>query len=109
MPSYKVQLSENATLDLGDIYLYIAQTDSIDKAEYVFGKITDTIKRLDENPERGNHPDELLKVGNSDFREVFFKPYRIFYLIEGKKVLIHLIADGRRKMDELLQKRLLTP
>jgi len=109
MPAYKIQLTENATLDLGDIYLYIAQTDSIEKAEYIFGKMLNAIERFDENPERGNYPRELFELGMSDFREIFFKPYRIFYTIEGKKVLVHLIADGRRKMDELLQKRLLTP
>ena len=41
-----------------------------------------------------------------DFRQVFFKPYRVVYEIMRDEVVIHLIADGRRNLRSLLLRRL---
>ena len=41
------------------------------------------------------------------YREVYFKPYRIIYHARGERVIINLIADGRRDMSVLLQRRLI--
>jgi toxin ParE1/3/4 len=49
----------------------------------------------------------LLALGIRDYRETFFKPYRIIYRVEGKRVYVYLIADGRRDMQSLLERRLL--
>ena len=65
------------------------------------------LQRLSESPERGNRPRELLALGLGDYRQVFFKPYRIIYSIRRKDVYVLLIADGRRDMESLLQSRLL--
>ena len=45
-------------------------------------------------------------LGMEKCREVFFKPYRIIYHIRGERVIVNLIADGRRDMEALLQRRL---
>lgn len=42
-----------------------------------------------------------------EYRETFFKPYRIVYHIDDARVFISLIADGRRDMRSLLARRLL--
>jgi toxin ParE1/3/4 len=62
---------------------------------------------LSESPERGAYPKELLALGIRDYREIFFKPYRILYRVLDKNVYVLLIADGRRDMQSLLQRRLL--
>jgi toxin ParE1/3/4 len=49
----------------------------------------------------------LLALGLREYREVFFKPYRIIYRIMAKRVTVLVIADGRRDMQTLLQRRLL--
>ena len=46
-------------------------------------------------------------MGIREFRELFFKPYRIIYRIVGRNVYVLLIADGRRDFQTLLQRRLL--
>ena len=46
-------------------------------------------------------------MGIREFREVFFKPYRIIYKVVGKNVYVLLIADGRCDLQTLLQRRLL--
>nr|MBC8362588.1 type II toxin-antitoxin system RelE/ParE family toxin [Candidatus Desulfatibia profunda] len=66
-----------------------------------------TFSTLSEFPERGVYPKELLKLGIREYREIFFKPYRIIYRVMDKNVYVLLIVDGRRDMQSLLQRRLL--
>jgi toxin ParE1/3/4 len=58
-------------------------------------------------PERGSHPKELLALGIREYRQTFFKPYRIVYRVVARRVYVYLIADGRRDMQALLERRLL--
>jgi toxin ParE1/3/4 len=63
--------------------------------------------RLSEFPERGARPKELMALGIREYREVLFRPYGIIYRIMDKNVYVLLIADGRRDMQALLQRRLI--
>ncbi len=67
----------------------------------------DVVEGLATSPERGSHPKELLGLGIKEFRQTFFKPYRVIYRVTGNEVIIHLIVDGRRDMQSLLARRLL--
>lgn len=58
-------------------------------------------------PLRGVNPRELAELGIREYRQVFFKPYRIIYRVVADRVYIYLIADGRRNMQSLLSRRLL--
>ena len=104
---FKVLLTRNALRDLEELYDYIAFHDTPRKAGNVLDKIEKTFSSLSELPERGAYPKELLVLGIREYREIFFKPYRIIYRIIKKKVYILLIVDGRRDMQSLLQRRLL--
>jgi toxin ParE1/3/4 len=46
-------------------------------------------------------------VGDQEFRQVLFKPFRLIHRIVGQQVIVYLIADGRRDMQSLLAGRLL--
>ena len=105
--SYQVFLTDDAAYDLEDLYDYIAYHDAPEKADYVLDKIEETFSSLTDNPERGAYPNELLAVGLREYREIYFKPYRIIYRIIEKHVYVMVIADGRRDMQSLLQRRLL--
>jgi len=104
---FKVLLTKDALSDLEELYDYIALHDTPRKADYVLDKIEEALSNLSDLPERGAHPKELLALGIREYREIFFKPYRIFYCIIKKKVYVLLIVDGRRDMQSLLQRRLL--
>jgi hypothetical protein len=39
--------------------------------------------------------------------EIHFKPYRIIYQIVGRTVFVHCVLDGRRAVQEMLERRLL--
>jgi toxin ParE1/3/4 len=105
--SFTVFLTADAAKDLEGIYQYIAGHDVPGKAEQVLTKIETALKNLSEFPERGVYPKELLSLGIREYREIFFKPYRLIYRIIGDRVYVLLIADGRRDMQTLLQRRLL--
>ena len=107
MKHYKVILTEHALSDFEDIAHYITQNDGPEKADYVGRQIEKAFSALTTLPHRGNHPRELLAVGDRTFREVHFKPYRIVYRVVDHQVQVHIIADGRRNMHALLTRRLL--
>jgi len=104
---YTVVVDVGAERDLEEIVNYIAEHDSIDRAIDVGAKIENTIAGLAAFPNRGAHPKELVEYGNRDFREIYFKPYRILYRVVRSEVIVVLIADGRRNMHSLLDRRLL--
>lgn len=105
--SHQVFLTDDAACDLEELFDYIEAYDTLEKADYVVDKIEEAFSSLSDNPERGAYPKELLAVGLREYREVYFKPYRIIYRIIAQHVYVMAIADGRRDMQILLQRRLL--
>ena len=105
--SYEVFLTDDAAHDLNELYDYIARHDTPGKADYVLEQIEKAFNSLSKSPERGVYPKELLELGIREYREIFFKPYRIIYKVLGDRVYVLLIVDGRRDIQLLLQRRLL--
>jgi toxin ParE1/3/4 len=105
--SFSVLLTDDAVRDLEDLCEYIEKHDVQGKSEYVLDQIEKIFSNLAENPHRGVYPKELLALGLREYREIFFKPYRIIYRVMENKVYVFLIVDGRRDMQKLLQRRLL--
>ena len=104
---FAVLLTNDAARDLEALYDYIALHDAPQKADSVLEQIKKAFSRLSAFPERGAYPKELAALGIREYREIFFKPYRIIYRIMDKDVHVLLIVDGRRDMQTLLQRRLL--
>ena len=104
---YVVRWSADAENELEAITEYIAEHDSLEHAQYVIDKILDAVGSLTTLPDKGSYPKELEAFGNREFRQIFFKPYRLIYQVAGKHVTVMLVADGRRDMPALLAKRLL--
>ena len=107
MKRYAVELTEHALLDLDDIADYITSHHGEERAEHVARGIEKAYASLILFPNRGAYVRELLETGNRDFREVYFKPYRIIYRMHERKVVVFLIADGRRDMQTLVTSRVL--
>jgi toxin ParE1/3/4 len=103
----EVLLTEDAERDLEDIYDYIVEFDSRRHADHVLDRLLEVVERLETLPERGSQPKELRSIGIQEYRQGFFKPYRVIYRVIGDQVIIYLIADGRRDMQSLLSRRLL--
>ncbi|MBU4316444.1 MAG: type II toxin-antitoxin system RelE/ParE family toxin [Proteobacteria bacterium] len=104
---FEVLLTLDAARDLDELYDYIALQDSPGKADYVLDQIEKAFSKLSEVPERGVYPKELATLGIREYREIFFKPYRIIYRVLDRNGYVLMIVDGRRDMQALLQRRLL--
>ncbi|MEW8693649.1 MAG: type II toxin-antitoxin system RelE/ParE family toxin [Candidatus Thiodiazotropha endolucinida] len=107
MKRYRIRLTEDAEQDLLDIYRYIALHDSVKNADYVLDQLESLCSRLAALPKRGHIPPELDRIGVTNYREVYFKPYRVIYEAIRQDIFIHCILDGRRDMSSLLQRRLI--
>lgn len=103
----EVLLTDDAEIDLLELYEYIARSDSIQAADHVLDRMGEVASTLAADPLRGSMPKELRSLGLGDYRQVFFKPYRVVYRVIDERVVIYLIADGRRNMQSLLSRRLL--
>ena len=104
---FRAMLTNDAARDLEELYDYIALHDAPRKADYVLDQIEKAFSKLSEFPERGAYPKEMLTLGIREYRQIFFKPYRILYRVMEKNVYVLLIVDGRRDMQSLLLRRLL--
>ena len=103
-------LTDDAQQDLQEIYDYISENDAPAKANYVLDSIEQVLAGLSNFPECGAWTKELLALGIREYRETYFKPYRVIYRVihseERRKIYIHLVFDGRRDMQALLQRRM---
>ena len=104
---FEVLLTEGAEQDLEAIHDYISEFDCVANANYVLDELMDVVESLSRCPERGSYPKELVGLGIKEYRQTFFKPYRVIYRVTGSQVIIYLIADGRRDMQSVLVRRLL--
>jgi toxin ParE1/3/4 len=103
---YPVRITRAAWRDLEEIHNWIAENDSIEKADYVLDRLNEVADSIAALPRRGSRPPELPRNMKSEIRQVLFKPYRVIYEIVGNGVVIQLIADGRRNLQSLLLRRL---
>ncbi|MFH1138543.1 MAG: type II toxin-antitoxin system RelE/ParE family toxin [Pseudomonadota bacterium] len=107
MTPFQIFLTDDASRDLEELHDYLELHDAPGKADYVLDQMEKAFSSPPENPGRGAYPKELLAVGLREYREIFFKPYRVIYRVMAEKVYVMVIADGRRDMQTLLQRRLL--
>lgn len=107
LAKFEVLLTEGAEQDLESIHDYISEFDSVANANYVLDELMEVVESLSKLPERGSYPKELVGLGIKEYRQAFFKPYRVIYRVTGSQVIIYLIADGRRDMQSVLARRLL--
>ena len=101
-------MTAGAERDLALLVEYIAERDSLRKAEHVLAKLTTLIESLAEHPERGVVVGELRAIGITQYQQVVRKPYRVVFEIQADTVFVLVIVDGRRDLQTLLQQRLLT-
>ena len=104
---YRVFMVSDAEEDLYEMFKYVAISDSVSKAEILIQKLRDNCKRLTEFPNRGHVPPELERIGVLNYREIHHKSYRIIYQVIESNVYISCILDGRRDLQELLERRVL--
>ncbi len=104
MSNIKVIWTKPALNDLDEIISYIA-SDSIDIAIKQYERIKETAKEIATFPKQGRIIPELQNENITKFREIIVNPWRMMYRIEENRILILVIIDGRRNIEEILMKR----
>lgn len=106
---WKVVATRFADRDILGIIAFIGEREGPDMAEEILGKLIQARDSLSELPDRGRIPPELKRLNILSYREIQTAPYRIVYQVNkaAHTVYIHMVADGRRNMAELLKERLL--
>lgn len=104
---FEVELTQGAEDDLEAIHDYLVRHRSKDAAEALLDGFIEKISTLERYPARGSVPRELEELGIREFRQILLDPYRLIYRIIASKVVIFVIADGRRDIQALLERRLL--
>ena len=96
--------TEPALNDFKELIDYIAN-DSVVTAIKQYERIKESAGKLEDFPERGRIIPELLHENIVKYREIIITPWRLMYRIDGKKVLILALIDGRRNIEDILMKR----
>ena len=105
--THQVFLTAEAEEDVFDIYRYVLAGDDRDRADHVLANLRETCQSLKQMPGKGHGPPELERIGVRGFVEIHFKPYRMMYKKVDNKVFIHGVLDGRRALQDVLERRLL--
>lgn len=108
MARYRVALTESAERDLEELIDFQLEYVSAAAAARLLKQVSARIDSLETFPDRGPCPKELAALGIRAFRQLNFGVHRMIYRVSGNNVHVMLIADGRRDMTELLQRRLLS-
>lgn len=108
MRRYEVRYLASAKNDLFELLEFLAEKESPDRARYVLGRIRKLCDDLITMPGRGHVPPELAELGSQKYLELHFKPYRIIYQVSDSVVYVYMVCDGRRDMQSLLGRRLLS-
>jgi toxin ParE1/3/4 len=104
---YAVELTQGAEDDLEAIHAWLAKHRSPDDADALLDRFMEAIATLERFPERDSVPQELEALGIREFRQLLLAPYRLIYRVAADMVYVLVIADGRRDMQTLLERRLL--
>ena len=105
--NFTVYILKSAEQDMLEIAEDVARRASEFTAESLLNGVLDCASTLEHFPDRGSIPSELAQLGIREFRQLVFQSYRLIYRVTGGSVFVHVIADGRRDMQQLLERRLL--
>lgn len=104
---FTVEIDDDARNDLRTIATYIAAHQSPAIADRYLAKMLDRIEGLETMPLRGSVPKELASNKGRGIRQLVNGPHRIIYSVRGSRVIVVLVADGRRDLQTLFEARLL--
>ncbi|MDZ4372275.1 MAG: type II toxin-antitoxin system RelE/ParE family toxin [Phenylobacterium sp.] len=103
---YDVLLSASAEQDLIDIFEHVRQAASDRAAGASLDDLLTSVSTLELHPARGAVPSELAPLGIADYRQIRVGRYRLIYRIFDRSVVVMVVADSRRDMQSLLERRL---
>ncbi len=105
--AYSIIWSKDAGDELFEIVSYIKYRTGINAAKNIYSKIKTKIEKISDHPKSGKAVPELKDIGMNDIYQIIEGPWKIYYKIEGNKILVLSVLDGRRNMEEILYKKVI--
>lgn len=105
--SFKVVILQSAQHDLKELRNYLVRHFSHSTWMLTSDKLKVALKALEASPLSGAVPAEIEMLNLGPFREIVCGMNRIIYETRQDVVFVHVIADTRRNMVDILTKRLL--
>jgi plasmid stabilization system protein ParE len=102
---YRIIWSQTAVQDLDSLIEYITRQGDVLNARKVYHSLMKKIEGLRRYPLRCRVIPEMREIGVLEFREVIAKPYRIFFRLHRRHVVLVGVLDGRRDLQEVLIQR----
>ena len=102
---YRVEWTDVAQRDLLEIVDYVSDPSL---ALELLDQLEDKAASLNRHPYRGRLVPELGRLDVREYRELLVDAHRMIYRILGDTVFILGVFDGRRNLEDLILKRLLS-
>lgn len=102
--NYSVEFARIAESDVVSIVDFIASDDPA-AALNVLNQLEAAAASLEKFPDRGRIVPELEAFGVTSHRELIIAPWRLLYRIDGRKVYVVAVFDGRRNLEDVLLDR----
>lgn len=106
MADFEVRLTRSAVIDLESLLEFVKDNRSTQQTDTRPGHLLTAIETLGTCPAHGSGPKELDADGIREFRQFLVEPYRPIYRVSRKTVFVVVIADDRRVLLALLERRL---
>lgn len=103
---FRVVILDSAELDLKELRAYVLKNFSMETWHTSYAKIKEAIRNLKNFPQAGSIPEEIEKLNLTQYRQVLSGMNRIIYEVRQDVIYIHIVADTRRDMSTLLNRRL---
>ena len=106
MKGYAIRVTPEAEQDIQQIKNYVVKRFGRATWTETFQTLKNSMQILRDFPESGDIPAELEQFEIMGYREVVSGQNRIIYNIINQQVVIYLVADTRRDLVAILNKRL---
>ena len=104
---FSVIWSLDANDELLDIVAFQREKYGKKKALEVYDSIHQKVVVTKSQPEIGRVVPELAVLGLTTIRELIQNPWRILYSVNGDRIEILSVVDGRRNSEEVLYRKVL--
>ena len=104
--THRIVWSPAAITDLDAIADYIAHRDGGRRAASIYSRIIASVGKLKRQPSRCRVVPELGDLGITVYRELILAPYRVVFRINGSRVDVVAVIDGRRDLRDVFLRRI---
>lgn len=106
-PVFEILWSRSSVRDLDEVLGFLAESAGVEPAMKLYEELRRRIATLPQQPRRCRRIPEFRGLGLPEHRELILPPYRVFFRLQDRQIMLLGILDSRRDLEELLVQRAL--